>query len=72
MTRKHSGRVLLSHDNGWYNVGQDNGGEVRDFNYLHDSFLPALRKAGVSQEIIHQLTVKNPAAAFGVISPSSP
>ncbi|MCI0536434.1 MAG: hypothetical protein L0Z50_14535 [Verrucomicrobiales bacterium] len=72
MIKKHAGRVLLSHDNGWFNVGQANGGEVRDFNYLHDTFLPALRKAGVSQEIIHGLTVKNPAAAFGVISPSSP
>ena len=50
-------------------MGQANGGEVRDFNYLHDTFLPALRKAGVSQETVHELTVKNPAAAFGIISP---
>ena len=49
MTEKHADRLLLSHDNGWYWVGQENGGKVRDFNHLSDVFLPAFRKAGASE-----------------------
>jgi phosphotriesterase-related protein len=64
MVEKHADRLLLSHDNGWYNVGQPNGGEVRDFNYLADTFLPALRANGVTEQVVRQLTVTNPARAF--------
>jgi len=66
MAPDHAGRLLLSHDNGWYWVGQENGGEVRDFNHLTDVFLPALRAAGGSETLIRQLTVENPARAFGI------
>jgi predicted metal-dependent phosphotriesterase family hydrolase len=58
--------LLLSHDNGWYWVGQKNGGEIRDFNYISDVFLPALRKSDVSAATIRQLTVENPANAFAI------
>jgi phosphotriesterase-related protein len=64
MLDKHAGRLLLSHDNGWYWVGQKGGGEVRDFNYISDQFLPALRTAGASDAIIRKLTVENPARAL--------
>lgn len=67
MTEKHSDRLLLSHDNGWYWVGQENGGEVRDFNHLADIFLPALRKSGVGDNLIRVLTVDNPGRAFSVV-----
>jgi phosphotriesterase-related protein len=67
MTDKHAHRLLLSHDNGWFSVGEENGGEVRDFNYLADTFLPALRRGGVAAEVIQRLTVLNPARAFGVV-----
>jgi phosphotriesterase-related protein len=70
LTRDHAGRVLLSHDNGWYWVGQENGGEVRDFNHLSDVFLPAFRNAGGSEASIRQLTVENPARAFAVRPPA--
>ena len=66
MLEKHADRLLLSHDNGWFEVGKPGGGKVRDFNYLADSFLPALRKTGVSEETIRQLTVSNPAKAFAI------
>ncbi len=62
----HPGQLLLSHDNGWYNVGEKNGGEVRDFNYLPDTFLPALRQRGVSADLVRKLTVENPARAFAI------
>lgn len=66
MTEKHASRLLLSHDNGWYWVGQEDGGEVRDFNYLSEVFLPAFRKAGASEAMIRTLTIDNPARAFAV------
>lgn len=66
MIGQHTNRLLLSHDNGWYNVGEVNGGEVRDFNYIADTFLPALRKTGVTEQTIRQLTVDNPWQALSL------
>jgi len=66
MTESHANRLLLSHDNGWYWVGRENGGEVRDYNYLSDVFLPAFRKVGASEATIQTLTVSNPASAFAI------
>ena len=66
MTEKYADRLLLSHDNGWFWVGQENGGEVRDYNFICDVFLPAFRKAGASETTIQTLTVANPARAFAV------
>ena len=66
LVEKHANQLLLSHDNGWYSVGQENGGEVRDFNYIADTFLPALKRNGISQELIHKLTMENPARAFAI------
>lgn len=64
MTEKHASRLLLSQDSGWYWVGQQNGGDVRDFNYMTDVFLPALHSSGISEATIRKLTVENPANAF--------
>ena len=58
-------RLLLSMDRGWWWVGEPKGGAIKDYNYLSDAFLPALRQAGISEAIIHKLTVENPARAFG-------
>ena len=66
MTEKHASRLLLSQDSGWYWVGQQNGGEIRNFNYLSDVFLPALHKGGISEATIRKLTVENPANAFAI------
>jgi phosphotriesterase-related protein len=65
MLNKHANRLVLSHDNGWFEVGKPAGGSVRDYNYLHDTFLPALRKSGVAENVIRQLTVTNPARILG-------
>jgi phosphotriesterase-related protein len=59
-------RVLLSHDAGWYSVGEPNGGRFRPYTALFEQLLPALRKAGLSDEAIHRLTVRNPAQAFAI------
>ena len=66
MAGKYAGQLLLSQDSGWYEVGRKNGGEVRDFNYISDVLLPALRKANNSEAMIRQLTVQNPAHAFAL------
>jgi phosphotriesterase-related protein len=66
MAGNHADRLLLSQDNGWYWVGQSDGGEVRDYNYIHDTFVPALEKSGVDQALVRVLTVDNPARAFGI------
>ena len=66
MIEKYAGRLLLSHDNGWYWVGQKDGGEVRDYNFISDTFLPALQKNDVSEAVVRKLTVENPANAFAI------
>jgi predicted metal-dependent phosphotriesterase family hydrolase len=59
-------KVLISHDAGWYHVGEVKGGEYRDYNTLNNSLLPALRQAGFTQDEIDLVTTKNPADAFAV------
>jgi phosphotriesterase-related protein len=59
-------RVLVSHDAGWYHVGEPGGGDFRPYDTLGSAFLPALRVAGFSEDEIRQLTVTNPARAFTV------
>jgi phosphotriesterase-related protein len=59
-------RVLISHDAGWYAVGEPVGGKFRSYDTLFTEFLPRLRAAGFSDEEVKQLTVISPAAAFGV------
>ncbi len=58
------GQVLLSHDAGWYRVGQPDGGSTRPFTALFDIFLPAMRQRGISADTIDRLLVANPRRAF--------
>ena len=66
--RKHEllGRVLISHDAGWYSVGEPKGGDFRPYETLFTEFLPALGDAGFSDADIELLTVANPAKAFTI------
>ncbi len=57
-------RVLLSHDAGWYSPGEPNGGNFRPFTTLFTMLIPALKNAGFSQEVLHQILVMNPRNAF--------
>jgi len=59
-------RVLVSHDAGWYHVGEPGGGTFRPYDTLFTDFLPALEAAGFTDDEIRQLTVVNPALAFTV------
>ncbi len=57
-------RVLLSHDAGWYSVGEPRGGGFRPFDTLFTQFLPALKKAGFSNGDTDMLIASNPHRAF--------
>ena len=57
-------RVLISHDAGWYSVGEPGGGAFRPYTAVQENVLPALRRRGFDDNDIHQLTVTNPAHAF--------
>jgi predicted metal-dependent phosphotriesterase family hydrolase len=59
-------RVLISQDAGWYHVGQPGGGHYRGYDTLFTEFLPALRRAGFTDEEVRQLTVANAAEALAI------
>ncbi|MHB1438947.1 MAG: phosphotriesterase family protein [Thiobacillus sp.] len=59
-------RVLISHDAGWYAVGEPDGGNWRPFTLLSEKFLPALAGAGLSSSELRWLTQTNPVRAFTV------
>jgi phosphotriesterase-related protein len=60
----HLDRVLVSHDAGWYRVGEPGGGAFRPFDTLFTRFVPALKAAGLSGAEVHQLLVDNPRRAL--------
>ena len=59
-------RILLSHDAGWYTVGESEGGKVRPYTDVSDKLLPALKAAGVSEKVIEEMLTENPRRAFTV------
>lgn len=59
-------QVLISHDAGWYHVGEENGGDYRGYNTLFDGFIPALKNQGFTDKDIDMLIVLNPARAFEI------
>ena len=58
-------RILLSHDAGWYQPGEQNGGTQMPYTYLVETFIPKLRNSGVDDEAIRMITETNPIRAFG-------
>ena len=62
------GHVLVSHDAGWYRVGEPGGGEFRPYDTLFTEFVPALKASGFGEGEIHTLLVDNPRRALGVRS----
>jgi phosphotriesterase-related protein len=58
-------RVLLSHDNGWYEPGNTDR-RYKGYGDLFTHLLPALRSAGLSEHEIELLVARNPAEAFAV------
>jgi phosphotriesterase-related protein len=62
----HLGRVLLSHDAGWFHVGEPGGGSFRPYDTLIAEFVPALREAGLSEAEVRRLIEENSRDAFAV------
>jgi phosphotriesterase-related protein len=65
----YAGRIVLSHDaNCWSDMlSEENKRRTRPqwhYNHIPDDILPALRKAGVSEDQIDQMLVRNPRAIF--------
>ena len=58
-------QILLSHDAGWYQPGEQNGGSQMPYTYLIETFIPKLRDSGVDDEAIRMITETNPIRAFG-------
>ncbi len=65
-TQGHLNRVMLSHDAGWYSVGEPRGGAFRPYDTLFTQFLPALRKREFTEAEIRMLLRENPSRAFRV------
>ncbi|MVM33217.1 phosphotriesterase [Spirosoma sp. HMF4905] len=59
-------QVLVSQDSGWYNVGEPNGGNYRDYLTIFTLLIPSLKRNGFSSRDIHTLFVENPANAFSI------
>ena len=57
-------RVLLSHDAGWYRVGEPGGGQFRPYDSVFTHLIPALASAGLDDADVRQLFVANPRRAL--------
>ena len=57
-------RVLVSHDAGWYHVGEPGGGQFRPYTTLFTDFVPGLRSTGFSDAEVRQLLIENPRRAL--------
>ena len=59
-------RLLLSHDAGWYHVGEAGGGEIKPFTPLVRDLIPMLEREGMKRSQVKSLIVENPRRAFEV------
>ncbi|GGB82993.1 phosphotriesterase family protein [Dyadobacter sediminis] len=59
-------KILISHDAGWYQPGEPDGGKFRGYTAISEKLLPVLKQKGMNDTAIEQLMVKNPATAFAV------
>lgn len=59
-------RVLISHDAGYYNPDEENGGDFREYTDIIEYLVPALRENGFTDDEIDQLLVRNPQEAYGI------
>ena len=59
-------KILISHDAGWYQPGEPNGGQFRNYTAISEKLLPLLKQKGITNTDIEQMMVKNPAVAFTI------
>ncbi len=58
--------VLISHDAGWYNVGQKNGGIYRGYTDLFTKLIPQLKENGFTQKDLDIMLKDNPKRAYAI------
>lgn len=59
-------RLLISHDAGWYQVGEAGGGNIRGYTAISDKLIGALKDVRINDEIIDKLLIDNPAKALAI------
>ena len=59
-------KLLLSHDAGWYTIGEPGGGSFRHYTAIFTHLIPAMKEAGFTEEDISIIMEKNPQEAFAV------
>jgi phosphotriesterase-related protein len=59
-------KLLISHDAGWYHVGEPSGGDYRGYETLPTKLIPALTKAGFSDQEVDKVFRVNPGKAFTI------
>ncbi len=60
-------RTLISHDAGWYNVGEPDGGDgFKPYTFIFTDLIPSLKENGFTDSEIDMLLIENPANAFSV------
>jgi phosphotriesterase-related protein len=57
-------RVIVSHDAGWYHVGEPGGGQFRPYTTLFTDFVPGMKSAGFSEADVQRVLVENPRRAL--------
>jgi phosphotriesterase-related protein len=62
-------QLLISQDAGWYNVGEERGGQQAPFDWLPREFVPALVEAGADETAVYRLLRENVAEAFTIPRP---
>jgi phosphotriesterase-related protein len=62
----HFGKLLISQDAGWYNVGQPRGGDTRGYDLLLREFPAALAKQGLGDDAFQKLVREHPAQAMAI------
>lgn len=58
--------ILISHDAGWYDVGEPNGGDYRGYTVIFTKLIPELKKNGFTQKDIDTLLIENPKRAYAL------
>ncbi|NHF60374.1 phosphotriesterase [Flavobacteriaceae bacterium TP-CH-4] len=58
--------ILISHDAGWYDVGEKNGGNYRGYTDLFTKLIPQLKENGFTQVDLDVLLKQNPKRAYAI------
>lgn len=59
-------QILVSHDAGFYDTGEEDGGDFRGYSDVFDYLVPELSDRGFTDDEIMHLLVTNPKEAFGI------